>query len=175
MPGGGWTRAYPVLQNSTMPRHIPITFLFTANPLALVWWGFSFPIQKTEPLAQHAEFPLTMAGRQTFEGLASVITWGSTLISAQAAIVPCNTCCVCTAPWRGPSHVSALTKHSGVSASPSSREAQTLSASALYLPYSCTTLCCFCRGMLLSYCKGQCAVITFWFITTQSCKALTFD
>lgn len=126
MRGGGWTRAYPVLQNSTMPKQVLITFFFTANPLALFWWYFYFPIQKTEPSAQHDEFPLTMAGRQTFEGLAGVVTWASTPVSAQATIVPCHTCCVCTAPWRGPlacwQHLSALTKSSEMSTSHSSTE-----------------------------------------------------
>lgn len=62
MLGGGWTRAYPVLQNTTMSTRVLIAFLFTADPLALIWWGFS-PIQNTKLQAQHVELPRAAAAR----------------------------------------------------------------------------------------------------------------
>lgn len=108
-----------------------------------------FPIQKTDPLAQHAELPLTAAARQLFGGLADT-TWASTLTSARVAIIHCLVQHVTsvsaarcgelppslTAPF---SLDKTLDK---TSASPPSAEEHEhcvlLLLSALYLPHSCT-------------------------------------
>lgn len=47
---------------TTMSKRVLITFLFTADPLALIWWGFS-PILNTKLQAQHVELPRAAAAR----------------------------------------------------------------------------------------------------------------
>lgn len=84
MFGGGWTRSYPVLQSSTMSKHVLATFFFTSNLLALIWWdSYFFQIQKTE-------LPFPVAG---------VVIWASTPISTQAHHpqpgAVCHVLCVC--------------------------------------------------------------------------------